>query len=230
MGETKRIIVTGVSRGIGRALFEYYAARPESYSVAGMARSAEAIDQLKAQFPDADAQVCDVRSRISVEKWAAHAMETLGGLDLLILNAAATLKPQRFDRAKLQEIEDILNTNYAGTIRVIHSLLPALRSSAGVIAHVTLPASGFPPAGLIPYAISKQGAGLLLDLLAAESPKNLTRVNIFPGVVDTRLTRSIMGNKAENYPDAAKWAETNAQRIADLGPEDNGKHLSLMQG
>ncbi|MEM9026029.1 MAG: SDR family NAD(P)-dependent oxidoreductase [Verrucomicrobiota bacterium] len=230
MGEPKRIALTGISRGIGRALFEYYAARPEAYTVAGIARSDEAIHELQAQYPNADAQTCDVRSRLAVEKWSQTALERLQGLDLLILNSGATLKPQRFDRASLSEIEDILNTNYAGMVRVLHSFLPTLRSSSGVIAHVTLPASGFPPAGLVPYALSKQGAGLLLDLLEAESPKSLTRVNVFPGVVDTALTRSIMGKKADIYPSAEKWVERAAVRIAELGPEDNGKHISLMRG
>ena len=230
MATQKRIAITGISRGIGRALFEYYAQRPEEFKVAGMARSEDAISELRSAYPEALCQVCDVRSRLSVEKWAKATEDWLGGMDLLVLNVGTTMKPQRFDRANMQEIEDILNTNYAGTIRVIHACLPLLRASTGVLAHITLPASGFPPAGLIPYAVSKQGAAILLDLLAAESPKQLTRVNVFPGVVNTALTRSIMGKKAENYPDAQEWAQAAAPRLADLGPSDNGKHISLMNG
>lgn len=85
----KRIVITGVTRGLGRAMLDEFAAR--GHSVAGCGRSEAAIEKLRLQFvaPHRFATV-DVADDMQVGQWARHVLTTMGPPDILINNAALT--------------------------------------------------------------------------------------------------------------------------------------------
>ena len=213
------VLVTGASRGLGRALAEALAAR--GARVAMVARDAgplaEVVAAIRASGGVAHAIVADVGAKDAVHKIAGQAQGLVGEIAIAIHNAS-TLGPVPLRLLLDTDCEDlaaVLETNLVGPFRLTKILAGAMALRGdGVIVHVSSDAAVEPYPTWGAYGISKAGQDHLSRVLAAELDGTGVRVlAVDPGEMDTRM-------HAEAMPDADRAALADpaavATRIADL--------------
>ena len=180
-------LVTGVSRGIGRAI----AARlhEAGAQVVGTGRSANAAQQFERDFPGARFAVADVTDAEAMAGVARSVFDEFGRLDYLVCNAGVTC-----DRLMLrmgpEEWHRVVDTNLNGTYNTIHGALRYLmKSDAGAIVAISSVIGLTGNAGQSNYAASKAGIVALCRSVAKEMAGRGLRVNaIAPGLIDTEMT------------------------------------------
>jgi NAD(P)-dependent dehydrogenase (short-subunit alcohol dehydrogenase family) len=222
-----KIVITGVTRGLGRALTEEFIRA--GHTVIGCGRSGEAIFDLRMthQAPH-DFSVVVVALDNYVEIWAAKVVENDCPPVLLIYNAGIMNRLSPVWEQEDREFSKLIDVNIRGTQNVIRHFVPAMVArKKGVIVNFS---SGWgrsvsPEVG--PYCMSKWAIEGLTKAMAEELPSGMAAVPLNPGVIDTDMLRSCWADGAASYPKAEQWAKTAASFILKLGPKDNGKSLSV---
>ena len=136
--ETKSVLITGASTGIGRVSALYLAEK--GYRVAATSRSLKRLDGLRqeaARFGDILSVELDVDSDRSVSEAAASVIDAYGRIDVLVNNAGYGLwgPVQSFS---MQELRSQLETNFFGAFRMIKAVLPSMTASgSGTIINVS---------------------------------------------------------------------------------------------
>jgi NAD(P)-dependent dehydrogenase (short-subunit alcohol dehydrogenase family) len=192
----KRAIVTGGSRGIGAAI----AARllDGGATVVTTARNATDETSKAATFIQGDISTFD-----GVQSFAASALDELGGVDIVVNNAAAA-------RAHLNGVEsipdaewlDALDLNYLSAVRVNNALLPTLREAGAgsVIVNISSAAALTPAPALVHYGAAKAALNAYGKALAAElAPAGIRVATVVPGNVLTPGADAIR----QDFADAA---------------------------
>jgi NAD(P)-dependent dehydrogenase (short-subunit alcohol dehydrogenase family) len=179
--EGKRALVTGAARGIGAATAERLAA--EGVRVA-------AVDIEPAVGPLAIR--ADVSDEEAVAAAVARAVETFGGLDIVVANAATQLvgRDARADQLDLETWRETVDTNLTGAfLTAKHGIRALLADGGGAVVCVGSPAGHFGIApGLDAYSASKAGVFGLVRVMAADYAHEGIRVNgVFPGITDTPM-------------------------------------------
>jgi NAD(P)-dependent dehydrogenase (short-subunit alcohol dehydrogenase family) len=179
--EGKRALVTGAARGIGAATAERLAA--EGVRVA-------AVDIEPAVGPLAIR--ADVSDEEAVAAAVARAVETFGGLDIVVANAATQLvgRDARADQLDLETWRETVDTNLTGAfLTAKHGIRALLADGGGAVVCVGSPAGHFGIApGLDAYSASKAGVFGLVRVMAADYAREGIRVNgVFPGITDTPM-------------------------------------------
>ena len=187
----KRALVTGGSRGVGAATVEMLAERGASVAV-NYVRSKDRADEVVAQAQShgvtAVPIAADVSAPADARSLVADAVAALGGLDILINNAATT----RFtDIDDLEGVADdawqvIFGTNVQGLFNVTRAAAPHLRAGGdGIVVNVGSVAGIGDSGSSIPYCASKAAVHSLTRTLArALAPE--VRVNcVAPGFINT---------------------------------------------
>jgi len=217
-------VVTGASRGIGRALA--LALAREGASVVCTARSTEAhpaklpgtLDEtlraIEAAGGKAIAVPCDVSQRDQVEAMAHRAIHEFGRVDLLVNNAAVNVWSP-FAQLPLKRWDLVLNVNLRGTVLCTHAFLHSmLERGSGAIVNVSSGAvtdiDATVDLGIIPYAISKVAVERFTTFLAEELRPAGLPVNCL------RIEEAIAteGARALN-PAAAVWGRQTPEACAD---------------
>ena len=186
----KVAVVTGASRGIGRAVAD--ALRAAGARVAGCALHAA---------PGVD--VCDVRRPEEVTRFARAVEERLGVPDLLV-NNAGTVARARLDEISVEDWDGVVDANLRGTFLVTRAFLPGMRARrSGRIVNVASISGRQGTAGLTAYCAAKHGVVGLTRALAEELRADGIPVNaVCPGSVDTDMLRVGMpGATAAMSPD-----------------------------
>jgi NAD(P)-dependent dehydrogenase (short-subunit alcohol dehydrogenase family) len=222
-----RIVLTGVSRGLGRAMAEGFAAR--GHVVLGCARSAGAIAELRKRFgPPHRFDVVDVSRDDEVRAWALPVLAGGGSPDLLINNAAVINPNARLWEVPAGEFSRVIDVNLKGVANAIRHFVPAMVARAkGVIVNFSSYWGRSVAAEVAPYCAAKWAVEGLTAALAEELPKGMAAVPLNPGVIDTDMLRSCFGDSAASYPGPAKWAEAAVPFILALGPKHNGQPLTV---
>jgi len=173
----KLAVVTGASRGIGRATATLLASA--GAQVAGCAR--QAVDELIA---------CDVGRPADVERFAAEVLRRFGPPDLLVNNAGLVARAP-LEETSLQNWDAVLDSNLKGTFLVTRAFLPAMRARrGGRIINVASISGRQGTAGLTAYCAAKHGVVGLTRALAEELRPDGMPVNaVCPGSVDTDMLR-----------------------------------------
>jgi NAD(P)-dependent dehydrogenase (short-subunit alcohol dehydrogenase family) len=225
--QPRRIVLTGVTRGLGLALAKKLIS--QGHTVLGCGRSQEAIDRLQQTFgPPQDFAVVDVSAREQVEEWADRLLDRYGAPDLL-LNSAAVINPNApFWGVPGAEFDRLIDVNIKGTANVLRSFLPAMIAEGrGVVVNFSSGWGRSTSPEVAPYCASKWAVEGLTQALAQELPDGLAAIPLNPGVIDTDMLRSCFGPDAAEYPSAEEWAERAAPFLLGLGPDDNGKPLTV---
>jgi NAD(P)-dependent dehydrogenase (short-subunit alcohol dehydrogenase family) len=222
----KTIVLTGCTRGLGRALTgEWITA---GHTVLGCGRSASAI---AAQAEESGEPHCfqsiDVSDDAQVAAWAAHLLENYGPPDLLVNNAALINTTKPLWKIRAEEFDAIIDVNIKGVANTLRHFLPAMVArKRGVIVNVSSGWGRSTSPEVAPYCASKYAVEGLTLALAQELPAGMAAVPLNPGIIDTEMLRSCWSDGAGSYPKAAAWAKTAAPFILKLGAKENGKSLS----
>jgi NAD(P)-dependent dehydrogenase (short-subunit alcohol dehydrogenase family) len=223
----RRIVLTGVSRGLGRAMCEGFVAG--GHVVLGCARSAEAIAALARRFgPPSRFDAVDVSRDAEVRAWAATILADGPAPDFLINNAAVINPNARLWKVPAEEFSQVVDVNIKGVVNVIRHFVPAMIARGeGVIVNFSSYWGRSGSADVAPYCATKWAIEGLTAALAEELPKGMAAVPLNPGVIDTDMLRSCFGDAARSYLGAAQWAEAAVPFILSLGPQHNGRQLTV---
>jgi NAD(P)-dependent dehydrogenase (short-subunit alcohol dehydrogenase family) len=223
----KTILLTGATRGIGRALVDVFIER--GHTVAGCGRSTEAIAALAERYPAPHHfAAVDVSDPEGVEAWAVAVLAAVGVPDLVINNAALINKNAPLWKVPAEEFSRLLEVNIGGTANVIRAFAPAMiEAGRGVFANLSSGWGRSTAPEVAPYCATKFAIEGLTKALAQELPPGLAAVAVNPGVIDTDMLRSTWGEGAAQFPNAEAWAGKAADFYLRLGPGDNGRSLTV---
>ena len=212
----KTAIVTGGSRGIGRAICLELARRGANivFSYAGNAAAAEETVKLVEETgATARAVQGDVTSADSAKELVEAAKE-LGGVDILVNNAGIT-RDKLAARMSEEDFDAVIATNLKGAFLMTKAVLrPMMRAKSGAIVNMASVVGIMGNAGQANYAASKAGLIGMTKSVAREVASVGIRVNaVAPGYIETDMTAAM--------PEAAQQAMCSAIPAARAGkPED----------
>ena len=226
MSNSRRVVITGVSRGLGLAMVEQFVAL--GHEVAGCARSDLEVARLNNQFGQPHRfDAVDVSDEAQVGAWALHVLNDWGVPDLLINSAAIINKNALLWETPVDEFSRIVDINVKGVFHVVRHFVPAMvENDAGVIVNFS---SGWgrstsPQVG--PYCTTKWAIEGLTRALADELPYGMAAIPLNPGVIHTEMLESCFGDSARSYPSPASWAKTAVPFLLELSGDDNGDPLT----
>lgn len=177
-------LVTGASRGIGRAIVERLAR--EGVKVIACARGPEGLDDLRTALPQVECHACDMRDEVAVDALAREVLAKHGTVDLLVNNAGA-FRPGGIAGEDDGALLDMLQANLFGAYRLTKRLLPAMvERRSGMVLNVCSTASiaAYPNGGS--YSIAKHALyGFSRNLREEMKPHGVRVVALLPGATLT---------------------------------------------
>ncbi|MEU1384836.1 MULTISPECIES: SDR family NAD(P)-dependent oxidoreductase [unclassified Nonomuraea] len=192
-------LVTGASKGIGRAIALAYAAA--GADVALVSRSAETLAEVAKEVQALGRRVvvipADLTDRAAAAAAVAASIDGLGHLDVVVNNAGGSNFLVEFKDLRLSGWDKLMRLNLDSAMAVCHAVAPHLlgRGSGSVINVASVAARGAPL--LAPYAAAKAGLVALTKTLAAEWAPAGVRVNaLCPGWTATDLNRNLWEDEA----------------------------------
>ena len=122
-----------------------------------------------------------------------------------------------------------LEVNILGRVAsLIRHFAPAMvKRDSGVIVNFSSGWGRSTDPLVAPYCASKWAMEGLTQALAQEIPQGMAAIPLNPGIIDTDMLRSCFGADAGNYPTAVEWAQTAVPWLLGLGPQDNGRSLTV---
>lgn len=227
---SKLVVITGVTRGLGRAMTAEFLRR--GHTVLGCGRSEADLAELRRIHgrPEAFERV-DVASDAQVRAWAARVLAAYGPPDLLINNAALINRNAPLWQISAQEIDAVIDVNIKGVANVLRHFLPAMIAQGhGVVVNLSSGWGRSTDAEVAPYCATKWAIEGLTQALAQELPRGLAAVPLNPGIINTDMLRSCFGPAAASYPDPDTWAQRAVPFLLSLGPKHNGQPLTVPGG
>jgi len=202
----KTALVTGGSRGIGRACVERLAA--EGARVAFLYHSNQAaadslVAQLQAAGRDAKAIQADVADGERAQQVVAELLAAWEHLDILV-NSAGIIRDGLFATMNAAQWRDVIDTNLNGTFNYCQAVTqPMLSRRKGSIINLSSVASEFGSRGQVNYAASKGGIDGLTRCLAKELASRKIRVNaVSPGMIETDMSEAVRNLAGDRIKDA----------------------------
>jgi len=186
-------LVTGASRGLGRAIAEALAAAGATVVAAARAQHAAATAAaVQAAGGRAEAVSIDVTDPESIKAAVAGVLERHGRLDILVNNAGVT-RDTLLLRMKRDDWDTVIQTNLTAAFACSQAVLkPMLKQQAGRIINITSVVGQTGQAGQVNYAASKAGLIGFTKALAQEvASRNITVNAVAPGLIDTDMTRAL---------------------------------------
>ena len=203
--EGKVALVTGASRGIGRAIALGFAEAGADVGVA--ARSEEDLNTLAKEIEalgrKATVLPTDVRDRASIQQMVDRTVEELGGLNVLVNNAGGSnfmspitaLRPEGWDKLRTLNLDSVFHATQIGAQAILAS------NNGGSIIQIASVAGIMGAAALSPYSAAKAGVIMFSQAVAKELAGSGVRVNcIAPGWIETALNEPMTrdeGTRAE---------------------------------
>ena len=205
----KTAIITGSSRGIGKAI----AIRMAQYGAKVMISSRkidacnQVVDEIKALGGEAFAQECNIASKEALQNLCDVSYEKLGKVDILVLNAASN--PYYGPLAKITDeaFDKVMNNNVKSNLWLSNMVLPKMAETGGGKAIVISSIAGIKGSDVLgAYSISKTAdLGLVRSLAVEWGPKNITVNALCPGIIKTDFAKALWDN-----PEILESVEKNA--------------------
>ncbi|NEQ48485.1 MAG: SDR family NAD(P)-dependent oxidoreductase [Leptolyngbya sp. SIOISBB] len=224
---SQHIVITGVSRGLGRAMTETFIAA--GHRVSGCARSAEAIAQLRTMHSDSHLfDVLDVRDDASVSQWCQKVLQKSGTPDRLINNAGLINAPAPLWEVPAEECQAVIDVNIHGTVNMIRHFVPPMRQQRrGIVVNFSSGWGRSTSPGVAPYCATKWAIEGLTQALAQELPDGMAAVALNPGIIHTKMLEACFGEAAADYTPLPVWAQAAVPFILEIRPQDNGRSLAV---
>jgi len=194
-------LVTGASRGIGRAIAMKLAAQGATVVAAARERNAAAtVDEIVAAGGKAEVASVDVAEAAAIEALVAGTLERHGQIDILVNNAGIT-KDQLLLRMKRADWDAVIATNLTGAFALTQAVLkPMIRQKGGRIVCISSVVGQSGNAGQANYAASKAGLiGFAKSVAQEVASRNITVNVVAPGLIETDMTRAITGGAREEW-------------------------------
>ncbi|WP_340674448.1 SDR family NAD(P)-dependent oxidoreductase [Natrinema zhouii] len=210
----KTVIVTGATRGIGRAIAERFAA--ESANLVVCSRSEDDVttvaEQLRADHDvDAIGLPCDVTSTDEIEAMVDATLERFDGIDALVSNAGGSIDDDNLHRIDEEAWDRTVELNLKSLFLVSREVVPAMvESGGGSIVHVSS-VNGIDGIGQIAYSSARSGVLGLSRLIATQYGRHGIRSNVVcPGTIETDRRDRAMNEVGESRDSAehdGEWTQ-----------------------
>lgn len=189
----KVAIVTGASRGIGRAIALRLARAGAKVTVSS--RKLENVEGVAEEIRAADGEAMAIQAHVGhadqVEEMVARTVEAFGRVDIAVNNAATNPHFGPILAADEGQWDKILDTNLKSVFRVARAVAPHMKAQGGgKIINIASVAGLRPSPAMGIYSVSKAGVIMLTQVLALElAPDNIQVNAIAPGVIKTRFSQ-----------------------------------------
>jgi NAD(P)-dependent dehydrogenase (short-subunit alcohol dehydrogenase family) len=225
---SRTIVLTGASRGLGRALVEGFIAA--GHTLHGCARDKRRIAELSRRFGPPHSFAVDVAEDAQVRAWAEKLLAAGSVPDLLVNNAAVMTSMAPLWEISAEEFDRLVAVNISGVANCIRHFVPAMVARGrGVIVNLSSGWGRTTSPEVAPYCASKFAIEGLTQALAEELPEGMAAVPLNPGVIDTDMLRSCWGEAAGNYPAPSVWAKDAVPYILALSAKDSGRPRTVPQ-
>ncbi|KAD4179557.1 hypothetical protein E3N88_28148 [Mikania micrantha] len=230
----KTVLITGVSRGLGKALALEMAKR--GHSVIGCSRSQDKLTSLQSEIssePSSSSEKhlflnADVCSNSSVQELARVVMEKKGVPDIIVNNAGTINKNNRLWEVPEEEFNAVIDTNLKGIANILRHFIPLMiEKKQGILVNMSSGWGRSAAAQVAPYCASKWAVEGLTKSVAKELPSGMAVVALNPGVINTDMLASCFGSSSSLYQAPDSWAPKAADMILNLTMADNGSSLSV---
>lgn len=187
----RRVLITGGSRGIGRACVERFAKNGDRVLFTYHTRH-EAAEELTAQLEGVTALCADVRSPDEARRVMAYVMEAWGGLDVLVCNAGVACIKLMTDTTD-DEWQMIADTNLSGVFYLSREAVrPMISQHSGRVIHMGSMWGKVGASCEVAYSATKAGVrGLTMAMAKELAPSGITVNCIEPGVIDTDMNQTL---------------------------------------
>jgi NAD(P)-dependent dehydrogenase (short-subunit alcohol dehydrogenase family) len=213
----KVAVVTGASRGIGRATSLAFAGAGAKVALLGRdrARLEESLELVRNAGGEAATFVCDVRDEAQVKQSAADVVKRFGAVHILVNNAGTAIRKNVIDFS-LEEWRSLTDTNITGVFLMCKHFVPHMRGRGyGRIINLTSIMAHVSSTGRGVYSATKHAVAGLTKALALELVDDkITCVAISPGFIATDLTAPLRADLAKNE---ALMAQTPMHRWGEPG-------------
>ena len=201
MSDNKIAIVTGASRGIGKAIAEHFGSK--GIMVIGTATSNNGADSITSNFNDRGYSgkgfMLDIGSDKSVENFKEEVSSEFGAVSILVNNAGIT-RDSLFLRMKSEDWDSVINTNLSSIYRLTSAFLrPMIKNKGGRIINISSVVGLSGNAGQTNYAAAKAGMiGFTKSLAKEVGSRGITVNCIAPGFIETKMTEKLSEKVREN--------------------------------
>lgn len=245
----KVVVVTGSTRGIGRAIVEACARAGAAVVVSSRRQEAvdEAVASLRQEGLLASGIAADVTRPENHERLLAHALETWGKVDVWVNNAGVASPYEPVAEASPAEMVEVVNTNLLGTLYGCRTALAYFNREerGGILVNMSgRGGQGRPVPFLAPYAATKAAVVSLTKSLAAENKRRPISIHaVGPGMVATDLYRDVkhspqLANTVKSLPYVLRAVgvpvEEVGRLLVDIAAQqpgkETGKFYSLFKG
>jgi len=216
-----RVIITGASQGIGRALAVEAANR--GMKVVAAARSAELLAELKSDHPNIEIALGDVTDPAGRQTMIDTALTKFGGVDVLINNAGIGATGHFMD-TEPETLRKIFEVNYFGLCEITRLCIPQLKKGttpaivmiSSVVGRRAIPARGL-------YASSKFAVAGFSEAIRAELAKDgIDVIVVNPGLTQTNFSKNMLEAKAKMQMDHMRGMTSEQVAIATLNAVAKG--------
>ncbi len=225
--ERRVIVVTGATRGLGRAMVDGFVER--GHTVIGCGRTADAVVTLRAHYPAPHRfDLVDVAVDADVQRWAGDVQAAGLSPDLLCNNAALMNNPAPLWEIPAAEFDALMNVNVKGVANVMRHFLPGMIARGrGVVVNFSSGWGRSTSPEVAPYCATKWAIEGLSQACAAEVPAGVAVIALNPGIINTDMLRQCFAGSARNYPTADVWAKRAVPAILKFSARDNGRSASV---
>lgn len=194
----KVAIVTGASKGIGKAIAQAFA--QQGAKVVVSSRKQEAVDAVAAEFTEAGLTAtgiaCHMGDSAQIEQLVASTLKQYGGIDIIVNNAAANPIFGPVEAADGAAFDKIMSVNVKGPWELCKLSHPHLKVNGGSVINISSIEGITPGQGLGLYSVSKSALIQLTKVLAKEWGSHHIRANtICPGLIQTKFSQALTSNE-----------------------------------